>query len=372
MTSDPLLIYGATGYTGSLVVKAALARGLRPILGGRNKARLEQLAHAHGLQYRAAPVTDAAALDRVLTDIDVLLVAAGPFSETALPLLSACLRSRAHYLDLSGECAVIETVSSRGDEGRRRACMVMPGCGFDVVVSDCLASHVSARLRGASSLAIGLSGLVTPTRGSLRTMAEQAGLAVRTLREGRYYSVPPGALRRRFDFGRGDGWSTAVSWGDLATAYRTTGIPNVEVYFEETPTFRAMLLAGRTLGPLLQLPLAQAYMKAHAPLFPEGPTATERAVHTCMIVAEARTPRGEQATSRLRTPEAYSMSAQTAAAIAQRALRGDVESGFQTPARVYGGDFILQFPGVLREDFNDSIHRSTPDSDAEVAPALLS
>ena len=122
MTSDPLLIYGATGYTGSLVVKAALARGLRPILGGRNKARLEQLAHAHGLQYRAAPVTDAAALDRALTDIDVLLVAAGPFSETALPLLSACLRRRTHYLDLSGECAVIETVSSRGDEGRRRAC----------------------------------------------------------------------------------------------------------------------------------------------------------------------------------------------------------------------------------------------------------
>jgi short subunit dehydrogenase-like uncharacterized protein len=354
MTSDPLLIYGATGYTGALVVEAALARGLRPILGGRNKVRLEELARVHGLEFRAALLTDAAAVARLLTDVNIVLLTAGPFSETAVPMVDACLRRGIHYLDLTGECAVIDALSYRGAEARRRACMVMPGCGFDVVASDCLASHVSARLRGASRLAIGLSGLVTPTRGSLRTMAEQAGLAVRTLRDGRFVSVPPGTLRRRFDYGHGDGWSTAVSWGDIATAYHTTGIPNVEVYFEETTTFRAMLFAGRTLGPFLQLPLAQAYMKAHAPLFPEGPTATERAVHTCVIVAEARAGRGEQVTSRLRTPEAYSMSAQTASAIAQRALRGDVEPGFQTPARVYGCDFILQFQGVVREHLDHS------------------
>jgi short subunit dehydrogenase-like uncharacterized protein len=161
-------------------------------------------------------------------------------------------------------------------------------------------------------------------------------------------------LRRSFDYGRGDGWSTAVTWGDVATAFYTTGIPNIEVYFEETATFRAMLLAGRTFGPLLQLPLAQRYMKAHAQLFPEGPTATERAVHTCVIVAEASVRGGRSVTSRLHTPEAYSMSAQTAAAIAQRAIRGDVESGFQTPARVYGAAFILQFDGVAREDIDPS------------------
>jgi short subunit dehydrogenase-like uncharacterized protein len=352
MTSDPLLIYGATGYTGRLVVDAALARGLRPILGGRNAARVEALAAEHGLEHRAAPLTDPAALERLLRNVSVVLLAAGPFSETAAPVVDACLGAGIHYLDLTGECAVIEALSCRGADARRRNCMVMPACGFEVVASDCLASHVSRRLPGAASLAIGISGLVTATRGSLRTIAEQAGMAVRMRRNGELVSVAPAAHRRRFDYGRGDGWSSAVTWGDLASAFRTTGIPDIEVCFEDTPTSRAMLLAGRTFGPWLQLPIAQAWLKAHVPLFPEGPTAAERAIHRCVIVAEATMRSGRQVTSRLRTPEAYSLSAQTAAAIAGRALRGDVEPGFQTPARVYGADFILGFEGVIREDLD--------------------
>jgi short subunit dehydrogenase-like uncharacterized protein len=124
------------------------------------------------------------------------------------------------------------------------------------------------------------------------------------------------------------------------------------VYFEETPTFRTMLDAGRTLGPLLQLPLAQSWLKAHAQFFPEGPTETERVVHTCVIVAEASMPDGRMCAARLRTPEAYSLSAHTAAAIAQCVIGGDVEPGYQTPARVYGADFVLRFNGVSREDLD--------------------
>ena len=131
------------------------------------------------------------------------------------------------------------------------------------------------------------------------------------------------------------------------------------MYFEDTATFRAMLLTGRTFGSLLQLPLAQSWMKAHAQLFPEGPTATERAAHSCVIVVEAETPAGRRWVSRLHTPEAYSLSAQTAAAIAGRVLAGDVEPGFQTPARVYGPDFVLQFEGVTREDVISSDGQTT-------------
>jgi short subunit dehydrogenase-like uncharacterized protein len=350
MTSDPLLIYGATGYTGRLVAESAVERGLRPILGGRSQAPLEALASKYELECRVAPLTDQHALRRILRDIKVALLAAGPFSTTATPMVRACLEAGVHYLDLSGECAVIESLHSWSDEARRRGCMVMPGCGFDVVASDCLASHVSRKLTDAFYLAIGLSGLVTPSRGSLRTLAEHAGMAVRARRNGEYASLPPGALRRRFDYGRGDGWSSAVTWGDVATAFYSTGIPNIEVYFEETATFRAMLLGGRTFGPLLQTPVAQAWLKAYAQWSHEGPTLAERTVHTCVIVAEAQSRSGRRWISRLRTPEAYSFSAQTAPAIAQQVLRGDVESGFQTPGRVYGPDFVLHFAGVARED----------------------
>lgn len=358
MTSDPLLVYGATGYTGKLVIEAALQRGLRPIVAGRNAAALERLATEWGCEYRVASLSSAASLSTALTGVRVLLLAAGPFSQTADHAVDACLRAGVHYLDVTGECAVIEALIARSDDGRRSGCMIMPGCGFDVVASDCLARHVASRLPEATHLALGLSGLVMPSRGSVRTMAEGAGMPVRLRRNGVITTVPPGALRRRFDYGRGSGWSSAVSWGDVATAYHTTGIPDTDVFFEETPTFRLMLATGRTFGQLLQVPIAQAWMKAYAQFYPEGPTATDRAAHTCVIVAEASTPSGRTVVSRLHTPEAYSTSAQTATVIAQRALTGDIESGFQTPARVYGADFILQFEGVAREDLPDAMDES--------------
>lgn len=354
MAADPLLVYGAAGYTGRLVVERALARGLRPILAGRTASRLETLSAEFDCEYAVVALTDTAALDRLLRRVRVAVLAAGPFSQTAVPMCEACVRTGVHYLDLTGECTVIETLFARSERARRGECMVMPGCGFDVVASDCLAAHVARRLPGASHLAIGLSGLVTVTRGSLRTIAEQAGQPVRVRRDGGYTAVPPGALRRRFDYGHGSGWSSAVTWGDVATAFHTTGIPNVDVYFEETPPVRAMLLAGRTFGQTLQTPLAQSWLKAHAQFFPEGPTATERAIQRCVVVAEALSDDGGAAVSRLGTPEAYAFSSQTAVAIAERALRGDVEFGCQTPGRVYGPDFVLGFEGVTREDLDDA------------------
>ena len=352
MTPTPLLVYGATGFTGRLIVDAAIRRGLRPILGGRDRARLEALASECECEYRVATLSEDASLSTALRDVDAVLLSAGPFSRTAVPMARACLRAGVHYLDVTGECGALESLVAYRDEARQRGCMVMPGCGFDVVASDCLARHVADRLPGAAFLALGLSGLVTPTRGSIRTIAEHVGLGMRVRRNGALAAVPPGVVRRRFEYGRGTGWSTIVTWGDVVTAFHTTGIPNIEVYFEETPGLREGLLAGGVLGPLLQLPPAQTWMKAQAQLFPEGPTPGERAVHTCVVVAEVRAPSGRRASARLRTPEAYTFSAATAVAIAERVLRGDVEPGFQTPARVYGADFILQFDGVAREDLS--------------------
>ena len=148
--SDPLLVYGATGFTGRLVVDALLARGIRPILGGRNRERLEHAAGALNLEYRVASVSDANALAALLSDLDVLLLAAGPFSQTAVPIVQACLASGVHYLDVTGECAVFESIAQFGGAAATRHCMVMPGCGFDVVASDCLARHVSQRQASSS------------------------------------------------------------------------------------------------------------------------------------------------------------------------------------------------------------------------------
>jgi short subunit dehydrogenase-like uncharacterized protein len=348
--SDPLLIYGATGYTGRLITAAAVALGLRPVLCGRNEAKLEASAAALGLEHRVAAITEPDRLAAVLCGIEVVLHAAGPFSATSRPMVDACLRSGAHYLDIAGEVLVLDALVRRDAEARARQIMIMPAVGFDVVPSDCLAAHVARRLPGASRLAIGLSGLRFATRGSAKTLAEHAGYGVLVRRDGLITPVPSGALSRVFDYGAGPRPSLNISWGDVASAFYTTGIPNIEVYFEATPMLHAMLLASRYLGGILSTGPWQTWLKAWAGILPEGRSADERAASAMVIVAEADDGARRRACARLRTPEAYTFSGITAAAIAQRVLRGDLEVGFQTPARLYGPDFILSFAGVGRED----------------------
>jgi short subunit dehydrogenase-like uncharacterized protein len=348
--SRGLLLYGATGYTGRLVLDAALAAGLRPVLGGRDERRLAALAAPHGLTYRAAGLDDPGTLAGALDGIHTVLLAAGPFSRTAAPMIDACLHRGVHYLDITGEVLVLEAIAARHADAARRRVMLLPGVGFDVVPSDCLAAHVARRLPHASRLAIGVRGMELLTRGSAMTIVESLGAMSRVRRDGRIVDVTPGTLERSFDFGDGERPGACIGWGDVATAYYTTGIPNVEVYFEAIPAIRATLASTRWFGGLYATPLGRAWLTAGAELLPEGPTADERAAVTMVIVAEAEDGHGGRAVARLRTPEAYTLTAATATAIAGRVLSGDVEPGFQTPGRHFGPDFVLSLAGVTRQD----------------------
>ena len=348
-----LLIYGATGYIGRLTTRAALARGLRPCAAGRSRERLASLAAELGVDYQVAPLDDPAALERSLRGVTAVLNAAGPFADTWEPLVDACLRCGVHYLDLAGEVQVFEEVSARGGEARRRGVLLLPGVGFDVVPSDCLAAHVAARLPGAHTLRLGIAGLDLVSGGSARTLAAQIGSPTLVRRDGHLARVATSSLERTFDFGSGASPSVAVTWGDLSTAFMTTGIANVETYFEATPAVRATVGMHRWLGPMLSIPAYQKALQTLTTWLPPGPDAEVRATHSATIVAEAEHRSGRIVRARLRTPEAYTFSATTAAAIAARVIAGDYDAGFQTPARLYGPDYVLGFEGVNREALDE-------------------
>jgi short subunit dehydrogenase-like uncharacterized protein len=280
----------------------------------------------------------------------VVINAAGPFSQTAPALIAACLRTGIHYLDVTGEAAVLDMISRLGPDARRRNVMLMPAVGFDVVSSDCLAAHVIGRSKEAKSLAIGLSGLTLLSRGSAKTYIEHLADPVWVRRDGLIDRVQPASLERAFDYGRGPRASVVVTWGDVVSAYFTTGVPNITVYFEVTAAVGIHHALLKQFGWAVPLTPWQAWLKTTAEWLPEGPTEEERAPREAIIVVEAESTDGELVRSRLRTPEAYSFTALSAAAIGERVLAGDVEPGFQTPARVYGPDFVLSIPGVSRED----------------------
>ncbi len=345
------MLYGATGYTGGLVLDELLRRGIRPVLGGRNAGKLQTLAETHGLSHRTTSLRSDE-LSAAVRGIRVLLNAAGPFEETAAPLAAACLSSSVHYLDLSGEPAAIEPLARHHAAACERGVMIMPGIGFDVVASDCLMAHLARRVPTAQRAWIGLAGLNHASRGSARTFARWGGRGILIRRNGLLQTMPPGELHRSFDYGEGPRVSLGLTWGDVSTTYFTTGIPNTEVYFEATGVLLGTLAASRFWGSWLNTPSVQSMLDAQVELLPAGPTSVEREAMQIITVAEVEDRSGRRSSARLRTPQSYTFTALSSAEIAMRALGGDLQPGFQTPGRILGGDFPLTLPGVHREDLS--------------------
>jgi short subunit dehydrogenase-like uncharacterized protein len=345
-----LLIYGANGYTGRLIVERALARGLKPVLSGRNAQAIGEMAAAHGLEARPAALDDPRRLDGALQGITTVLHCAGPFSATARAMADACLRARAHYLDITGEISVFEMMAARSGEAGRSGVMLLPGAGFDVVPSDCLAAHLKRRLPSATSLVLAFTGGVGLSRGTATTMIENVGRGGAIRRDGRITLVPAAWRERDIDFGDKVRHSVTIPWGDVSTAFHSTGIPNIEVYVAATRgSVRAMRLSQR-LGWLLASAPAQALLKWRIRSGAPGPSAQQRRGARARLWGEASNAAGEVVRARLVAPDGYTLTALTAVAAAERCLAGKAVPGFQTPSRAFGADFILEFDDVTRED----------------------
>ena len=348
--SGRLLIYGASGFSGKLIAAQAKDFGNEVILAGRTPDRLQSLAESLHLPWRIARLDDPQSLDHVLSDINVVLHAAGPFHKTARPMLQACLRKNIHYLDVTGELTVFQDLHRFDAEARSRGVMVMPGVGFVLLASDCLVAHVAAKLPEAQYLRIGFSRPTYFSRGTLKTMLSLVRERVTIRREGRLATVPVGRLERSFDFGEGQSLSTAVNWADVYTAFYTTGIPNIEVYAEAPILQRSLYQLGAWWAEPMKLPPWKRILELQSSVWPEGPSAETREGATRVIVAEIEDRWRRQVSSRLCTPDGYNFTAVAALAVAQRVLNGEYQPGFHTPASVYGPDFVLLIEGVRREE----------------------
>jgi short subunit dehydrogenase-like uncharacterized protein len=333
-------------------VEVAQRAGLAPILAGRNADLLEALGRETGLTVRVLALDDAQTLDAALADVRVVVHCAGPFMHTSRQMVDACLRRGVHYLDITGEWQVFEACAARSDEARARGVMLLPGCGFDVVPSDCLAAHVVRRLPTATSLALAFRALGGRSRGTALTMTESMGRPGVARVNGRLVPEPMGAHVRAIDFGAGSGPETAASiaWGDVSTAFHSTGVPNVRVYMSMSPAMLRQVRIARWIGPLLRSGVVQRAMRRQITSAPPGPTAAARARRESRLWAEARSASGDVAVSTLCAPNGYDLTAEATVRIMQRVLRGDAPPGFQTPSLAYGADFVLELPGVVRED----------------------
>ncbi|HSO44356.1 MAG TPA: saccharopine dehydrogenase NADP-binding domain-containing protein [Rhodoferax sp.] len=348
-----LLIYGANGYSGRLIVDAAVKRGMKPIVAGRSAKQLASLGKELGLEHRSFDLADPAAVKNGLAGIKVVLHCAGPFSATALPMLAACIAQRVHYLDITGEFHVMEDVAARDADLRAAGVMAMCGVGMDVVPSDCLAAHMKRRMPGAIRLELFVRALERLSRGTATSFVENMGLPNVVRENGALVERVAGLDRRKMEFS-GDKQVSMVSlpWGDISTAWRTTGIPNIKVYMSLMPGAAQMIRFTGRFRDLFQSAGMQGFFKRQAQRWISGPSQTYRDKQTAEFVAIASDAAGNTCRSHLVTKEGYAFTADSASEIAQRVLDGAAQPGFQTPGGFFGPDFVLEFDGSRRQDIN--------------------
>ncbi len=346
------LIYGSYGYTGQLIVDHAIQTGLHPLLAGRDETQLRAQAQKYNLEYRAFSLDETSKLDSALREVDAVLHCAGPFVHTYRPMAEACLRTRRHYVDISGEIPGFEALAALDKQAKDASIMLLPGAGFDVVPSDCLAAHVKQRLPSATQLRLFIRGVgAGASRGTAKSAVENMHRGGWIRRAGKLISIPPAGSVREQDFGRGPVPVVSIGWGDVSTAYYSTGIPNIETYFAFPKRYIRVMKSMRVLGPLLYNRPAKSFLKFLINTFtPPGPGAEQRRKGYAILIGEATDQNGARAVSKLTCLEAYTYTALTTVEIMKRIVDGDYQTGFRTPSLAYGADFILQFDGVKRED----------------------
>ncbi len=342
------LIYGANGYTGELITRYAVERGMKPILAGRNAIAIEELAKKHHLDYRVFALDETARLDAALQEVDMVLHCAGPFSITSRTMVEACLRNKKHYTDITGEISVFESMAALDDKAKASEIMVMPGVGFDVVPSDCLARHLKDRLPSATHLSLAFYGMGRISHGTQATMTMNVGRGGAIRKDGKITPVIAAWKSREIDFGEVKKLGVTIPWGDVSTAYYSTGIPNIEVFTVMPKQNLKMLKMSRYIGWLLATKPVQDYLQKQIP--PGGPSDEERAKGKTLLWGEASDLNGNRVISRIQGPEGYTITALAALNIAQKILDGNFKTGFQTPAKAYGADLVLEIEGVARQD----------------------
>ena len=346
--SGKWMIYGANGYTGTLAARYAKDRHLNPVLAGRGADRIRPLASELGFEARVFDLADHAVAEASLKGVAAVLHCAGPFSATSRPMLDACLRAGTHYLDITGEIAVLEEIHARAQEIRSAGIVAIPGVGFDVVPTDCLAAMLKRELPSATHLKLAFRpryGKLSP--GTTKTMFEGLPGGGRIRKNGKIVNVPPAYKVETIAF-TDTLSSTAVTipWGDVATAYYSTGIPNIEV-FAGVPEKQIgrMKIRGPVRWLLKRAPI-QALVNRLIASRVRGPTDEQRARDEMYVYGEAWDDANHKVAMRMRTRDGYTLTAEAAVKATLKVVEGQCAPGAYTPSLAFGADYVMELEGT--------------------------
>jgi len=348
---DPWLIYGANGYTGKLIAREAVRRGMKPILAGRSEQRIWGLAEELECDYRIFSLDSIAGIQDALKGVKVVLHCAGPFSRTAEPMVRACIEAGIDYADIDGEIPVLERIYTRHEEAVAAGVTLLPGSGYDVVPTDCLSAMLHETLPDATRLRIAFAGKISQSPGTWNVTLETIPNCGTIRRDAQLVTVPHAWKIEHIDFDDRRRCTMSIPWGDVSSAFRSTGIPNIHVAIG-VPCLSAfiMRMVRRPVCALLRIPTVLRLMESVVPRFIKGPS--ERTRHTVIyhLRGDVWNAAGEQRSLCMQTPEGYTCTVESTIAIVERLRTKTLPHGALTPSRAMGSEFALSLPGISLVD----------------------
>ncbi|MEO8001762.1 MAG: saccharopine dehydrogenase NADP-binding domain-containing protein [Arenimonas sp.] len=343
----PLLIYGANGYTGKMAVERAISYGQRPVLAGRSLASIEPLAKQYDLPVRAFALDDPNVVKKNLEDMKVVLHCAGPFSATSKPMLEACLETGTHYLDITGEISVFAHCQAQDERAKKAGIVVLPGSGFDVVPTDCMAAMLKRDLPTATHLVLAFEAGGGPSPGTAKTSVEGLAGGGRARIDGVVTKVPLAWKVRTFERDGEQRMAMTIPWGDVFTAFISTGIPNIETYMGVPPSSVKNVKRLRMLGPILGLGVVQNFLKKQVAKKVHGPSEEKRKQSTTTVWGEARDADGKEIKKCMSTPNGYELTVTASLGIVKHLLEVEkLPGGYYTPSMLMGPEYVLGLPDV--------------------------
>ena len=344
---NQFLLYGANGYTGKIIAKLAATYNVQPILAGRTEANIKPLADELQLPYRIIDLDDAAQLQKNLAEVKLVLHAAGPYVYTAKQMIEACLQTGVHYIDINGDISVFETLKKYDAAAKEKNIMVMPGVGFDVVPTDCIALQLKNKMPDATHLKLAFASIGGGlSHGTATTMAGKIGEGGAVRENGKIIRKPLGQKGMWVNFREKRLFVMTIPWGDISTAYTTTGIKNIEAYTGMAPKVYRILKFQWAFNWLLRTNFVRNIIIKKIKARPAGPSDEQRQKSSSLVWGEVSNASGKTLSACISCFDGYTLTAHSSLLITQKILEGNFKTGYQTPAGCYGEDLILEVPGT--------------------------
>ena len=342
------MIYGANGFTGNLIAREAKKRNMNFVIAGRSEDKIKPLAQELNVPFEIFSLQEKETIKQKIGNCSLVLLCAGPFSQTSAPMVEACLELGIHYLDITGEIDVLDTVLSLDCQAKQKHSILIPGVGFDVVPSDCLAKQLSEKLPNADELSLAFSGEATLSPGTTKTMLEVLPKGSRIRREGKLTSIPSFSIFREIPFLKGTLFCSAIPWGDVGSAYYSTKIPNITVYGPSPKWTRWIKIPFKVMSRALGKSGIKNFLNHQIEKRVKGPTENQQKSARMHLWGEVK--KGAQSCrGYLEIPEGYHFTMLTALRAVEKVLEGSVNPGSYTPSLAFGSHFVQEFPEVTMQ-----------------------